>query len=500
MLTVDQYNYIRTVHRVYGKKIRQIARDTGHSKNTIKKVLRGEYRGYKPRSKQPYPVMGPYMKIIDNWLSNDKTQPPKQRHTAVRIYRRLKQEHSFTGSETAVRKYVREAKLRLGLNGQNVFIPCEPVIGGEAEVDWGTCRAIIAGENIGLKFFCMRSKYSGKHFVCCYPCERQQALFDAHIQAFSFFGGVFPILIYDNMTTAVQKVYRGKKRDLQAGYAKFVAYYNFTPRFCTPGAGHEKGGVEGLVGFARRNYMVPVPQADSLQALNDKLLGDCIAYGDHRMATRDASVNELYEAEKSHLMALPDIVFSNIELWSPKIDKYATAIIDKNRYSVPSRYAHVKSKAIVSVDRVEIYYGHKKIAAHKRLYSNNQWSLNPEHYLELIQQRPQAFDTARPITQWRKQWPACLEQLLERFCIKQGSSKGVKDFISVLMLYKQFRASDIQTAVEMALTADVGSSATVEYILRSTHRSCDQPGEHLTHWPRFEPADVSVYQQIGGDL
>ena len=500
MLTVAQYDYIRTAHRAYGKTIRQIARETGHSKNTIKKVLRGEYVGYKPRSTQPYPVLGPFVKIIDNWLTNDKTQPSKQRHTAKRIYHRLKQERGFSGSESTVRRYVREAKLRLGLSGKQAFIPCEPVIGGEAEVDWGTCTAIIAGEKVRLKFFCMRSKYSGKHFVRCYPCERQQALFDAHIQAFSFFRGVFPVLIYDNMSTAVQKVYRGKKRDLQAGYAKFVAFYNFTPRFCTPGAGHEKGGVEGLVGFARRNYMVPVPQAESLQALNDKLLNDCIAYGNHRMATREKSVNELYEAEKSHLINLPDIAFSNIELWSPKIDKYATAIIDKNRYSVPTRYAHVKAKAILYVDRIEIYYGSRKIASHNRLYNNNQWSLDPGHYLELIQQRPQAFDTARPITQWRKYWPVCLEQLLERFCRRQGHSKGVKDFISVLMLYKQFHATDVQTAVEMALTANVSSSATVEYILRSAHRSCEQPAGHLQHWPRLEPADVSVYQQIGGEL
>jgi transposase len=195
MLKVDQYGYIRTAHRVYGKKIRQLARETGHSKNTIKKVLRGEYSGYTQRSKQPYPVLGPYLEIIDKWLTDDKGQPRKQRHTAARVYRRLKKEHGFTGGETTVRKYVKEAKLRYGLSGQQAYIPSEPTIGGEAEMDWGNCHAVIAGEAARLKFFCMRSKYSGKHFVRCYPCERQQALFDGHIRAFSFFGGVFPVLI-----------------------------------------------------------------------------------------------------------------------------------------------------------------------------------------------------------------------------------------------------------------------------------------------------------------
>ena len=248
----------------------------------------------------------------------------------------------------------------------------------------------------------MRSKYSGKHLVRCYPCERQQAFFDGHIQAFAFFGGVFPVLIYDNLTTAVQKVLRGKKRVLQESYDKFRGYYNFIPRFCNPGQGHEKGGVEGLVGYARRNYMVPVPKAESLDELNKKLLQDCLSYGSHRIAGREQTVNELYEIEKKHLITLPDIPFSNLETSCGKVDKYSTVVIDKNRYSVPTAYAYFKVNVVLYVDRVEIFYGNKKIASHLRLYNNNKWSLLPEHYLELIQQRPQAFDSARPIRQWRK--------------------------------------------------------------------------------------------------
>jgi transposase len=330
MLKVDQYDYIRTAYRVYGKKIKQIARETGHSRNTIKKVLRGEYIGYKPRVQQPYPVLSPYLKVIDRWLEDDKERPKKQRHTAVRVYNRLLQEHGFKGSEPTVRRYVREARLRLGVGARQAFIPSDPQASFEAEVDWGRCTAILGGKETRLKLFCMRSKFSGKHFVRCYPCERQQALFDGHIHAFAFFGGVFPVLIYDNLTTAVQKVLRGKKRILQESYDKFRSYYNFAPRFCNRGQGHEKGGVEGLVGYSRRNYMVPVPDAESLEELNKKLLQDCLSYGDHRIAGRERTVNELYEAEKDHLIPLPDIPFSNLEAYSGKVDKYSTVIIDKN--------------------------------------------------------------------------------------------------------------------------------------------------------------------------
>ena len=499
MLKVDQYDFIRTGYRVYGKKIKQIARETGHSKNTIKKVLRGEYKGYKERDNQPFPVLEPYLEIIDGWLESDKEQPKKQRHTAVRVYNRLKTEHDFKGAETTVRRYVCQAKLRLGLNGRQAFIPSDPEAGIEAEVDWGRCRAIIGGQETLLKFFCMRSKYSGKHFVRCYPCERQQALFDGHIQAFSFFGGIFPILIYDNLTTVVQKIFKGKKRALQESFEKFRAYYNFAPVFCNPGQGHEKGGVEGLVGYARRNYMVPVPEADTLDQLNERLLAASVSYGDHRIAGRELTVSELYEKEKSHLLALPEVPFGNLQTATGKINKYSTIVVDKNRYSVPTQYAYCKATVVLHVDRVEIFYANKSIASHDRLFSNNQWRLNPEHYLELIRRRPMAFHSARPIRQWRKSWPDCLERLLELFVQKQGETKGVKDFICVLMLYKDYDAKAIETAIEKALCANTGSSDAVKHILLNAHCRTTQ-FDSLKNWQKLPPPDVSVYQEIGGVL
>ena len=496
MLKVDQYDLIRTSYRVYGKGIKQIARETGHSKNTIKKVIRGEYTGYKARGRQPFPVLDPFRDIIDGWLVDDKERPKKQRHTAVRVYTRLKTEHGFKGAETTVRRYVREAKQRLGLDGRTVYIPSDPEAGVEAEVDWGGCRAIIGGKETRLKFFCMRSKFSGKHFVRCYPCERQQALFDGHIRAFSFFGGVFPRLIYDNLTTAVQRVLRGKKRDLQESYEKFRAYYNFMPVFCNPGQGHEKGGVEGLVGYARRNYMVPIPEADSLEELNEKLLAAAHSYGDHRVAGREHTVRELYEKEKTHLLTLPE-AFGNLETRTGKIDKYSTVLVDKNRYSVPSVYAYCKASVVLHVDRVEIFYGSKHIASHNRLFSNNQWSLQPQHYLELIRQRPTAFHSARPIRQWRSAWPDSLERLLALFIQKQGDTRGVKDFIGILMLYKDHEASEIEAAIEKALEANTGSGDAVKHILLNAKGQASELGS-LDEWQRFSPPDVSVYHQIGG--
>ena len=500
MLTVDQYKYIRTAHRVYGKKIREIARDTSHSRNTVKKALRGEYDGYSPRQNQPYPVLGNYLPIVDRWLEGDKEKPKKQRHTAKRVYDRLCHEHGYDGSDRTVRKYVRDARMRLGTDNPKVFIPLEPELGFEAEVDWGRCHAILGSEYTPLKMFCMRSKGSGKSFVQCFPCERQQALFEGHIRAFDFFGGVFSTLIYDNLSTAVDKVLHGKDRKLQESFLKFQGYYNFTSRFCNPGQGHEKGGVEGLVGYARRNYMVPIPEAESLEELNQRLLEQCLAYGEHRVAGKEKTVNEFHEEEKQHLLPLPASPFSNLETYSGKVDKYSTVIIDKNRYSVPNRYAGLKLRIVAYMDRVDIFYGSQKVAFHPRLYGNNKWQLDPFHYLELISRRPQAFGSARPIKQWRQVWPECFERLFEQLCQKLGQTKGTKEFISVLMLFKEHKERDVTSAVQEALVAGISSSEAVEHILINTIAPEKHLWAPLENWETLPPPDVAVYDRIGAEI
>jgi len=498
ILEMDQYEFIRTAHRVYGKNITELSRQTGHSRNTIKKAIRGEPWGYKEREFQGLPVLGGYQTIIDEWLKKDRDQPRKQRHTSRRVFNRLVTEHDFAGCESTVRRYVRQRRIALGLDLCNqVFIPCEADAGREVEVDWGTAMAIISGEAVQLKFFCMRSKFSGKHFVRFYPCERQQAFFDAHIQAFEFFGGIFPVLIYDNLTTAVRKVLLGRERIEQENFRKFKAYHSFESRFCNPASGHEKGGVEGLVGFARHNYMVPVPEAESIEALNDAILKQCFAYDSHKMAGRDQSVDSLYEQEKGSLLSLPMVPFSNSHVREGRADKYGTVIADKNRYSIPWRYVGQRLKIELLVDRVEIRAGGKLLAVHERQFGNNKWSLDPHHYLELIQQRPMSFNSARPIREWRKQWPESLHRLLSSFCASQGETKGIKDFISVLMLYKDHEPGDVEVAVELAVEKNLSASDGVRHLLIFANEAGDTP-QPLAGWPSLPPPDVSLYGQLGG--
>ena len=252
------------------------------------------------------------------------------------------------------------------------------------------------------------------------------------------------------------------------------------------------------MGYARRNFLVPMPRVESLEALNAQLLAECAAYGDHRIAGRDKAVKELFEEERPHLVPLPENPFSNLETASGKVDKYSTVIVEKNRYSAPPRFAGLMTRVVLYVERVEIFYGSQRIATHPRHYGNNKWQLDPMHYLELLRQRPQAFAGARPIRQWRTAWPPSLEKLLERFCEAQGENHGIKDFIGVLILFREHEEKNVFEAVEAAVRAGVSSREAVEHLLLGSGR-----GEHgsrpasLDAWPTFPPPDVSVYSRLG---
>lgn len=495
MLTMDQYEYVRTAHRVYGKTISEIARETGHDRKTIRKALRQEYVGYRARHAQPYPAIGPFMSVIDAWLAEDLAAPRKQRHTAMRIFERLRTEHGYTGGRSAVGRYVRAAKERLGLLSPRAFVPCDPACAVEAEADWGCADVYLAGEPVRVRIFCLRSKFSGMAFVRLYPCERQQILFDAHMRAFEFFGGVFPVIVYDNLSTAVRRILHGKERQEQEAFARFRAYHSFTARFCTPGQAQEKGGVEGLVGFVRRNCLVPVPRAESLEALNEGLLVQCLAYAKRTIHGREHSVETLFAQERSRLLALPQAPFANQRVVQARVSGYATVMLEKNRYSVPARHAGRLARAALGPGEVEIFVDGKRVARHARFYGEGKWRLDPDHYLELLLRRPGAFESARPIRAWRANWPRSFEALLAAWREALGESAGVKEFVRALMLVREHGQDEVAAAAELAVESGLRSYEGLKQLLRGLAPERDVP--RLENWPALAPPDVSVYGRLG---
>lgn len=496
MLSMSQYDWIKTAHRVYGKSIRDISRDSGHSRNTIRKVLREVAPRYEQKKERVCPVMGSYEEVILSWLITDESMPRKQRHTARRVYTRLVAEYGFRGAESTVRRFVRHLRIARGLGKQEAFIPLEADRGEAAEVDWGEAIAMIGGKRQKIHLFCMRSKYSGKDFVRAYPNARQEMFFDGHIHAFHHFGGVYKTLVYDNLTSAVLRVLKGKNRIEQTAFQTFRSYYTFEARFCNPGKGNEKGGVEGLVGYARRNYLVPIPQVDSFAELNEQLLSCCLAHDRLRISGQEGSIGERFDAEREQLLSLPASAYPVKVLLEIGVDHYSTVRVDHNRYSVPTGYAGLQVRVELGVERVIIYHQRRCIAEHERVFGKNKWQLDPHHYLELLSRKPGAFDSARPIRQWRGSWPASYERLLNTFRHKNGPGGGTKEFIKVLLLLKEYPPELVDQAVEKAQELSICDGASVKVLLDHWFNGEEVPApvcmEAYPHLAGYEVAAVEL--------
>jgi transposase len=467
MIRMEQYELIRTAHRVYQKSIRQIAQETGHHRETIRKALAGVEPGYRRQQAVVCRVMGAVETIVEHWLKQDLEQPRKQRHTARRVYQRLVEEYQFGGAESTVRRWVRHCKARLGIGGSQAVVPLEAEVAREGEVDWGNAVVVMEGRSQPIRYFCLRSRYSGKIFVRAYPWERQEMFLDGHLHGFAHFGGVFPVMVYDNLKAAVKQILCGKGRVEQERFVAFRSYYTFQARFCNPQRGQEKGGVEGLIGYARRNFLVPVPEVNNFEELNRWLLERCVAHSQNRIGGREdsRSIEQRAEEEKPGLLPLPDTPFEISKMLEVRISRYQTAQVDRNRYSVPTAYVGRPCRVQVSCERVRIYSEGQQIANHRRIFGNSRWQIDPLHYLELVRQRVGAFDSARPIRQWRQQWPAAYETLLSLLRQKRGDNQGTREFVKVLQLHQQHRACEIELAVSQALQYQTYSYEAVKHLL-----------------------------------
>lgn len=364
-----------------GWSIRELHRRTGWSRQAIRKALAAPAAPprYKLSAPRPSPVMGPYLDVVRQWLADDETAPRKQRHTARRIYDRLVGEHDFTGAEVTVR----QAVARLRGKRLEAYVPLEAPFGKIGQADFGSAVVTIVGVRTEVALFCLRAKASKVPFVIAYPTERLEAFLAGHVAAFEFFGGVFSELWYDNPKTAVTKILAGPFREEHELLSALRAHYLFESSFCTPGAGNEKGSVENLVGYVRRNALVPVARefAD-MAALNAHLLGWC-----ERERVRHG---EAWRFERAALRELPAWPFSASVSRPVVANKVAMVSVDRVRYSVPVSCASQKLRSESFVGRVELYRGAERVASHARSYVRGEVVLELAHYLDAFARKPRA--------------------------------------------------------------------------------------------------------------
>lgn len=448
MIKVEDVEKIRWAYFREGLSIREIGRTLHHSRRVIRRAIESADPGaYRLVQERPAPVLGPWKEKIDGLWDESQKMPRKQRYTARKIYEEL-QKQGYAGSEVTISRYV--GQKRQASRSKQVFLPLEFDPGEDAQADWGEAMVEMAGERVVVQLFIMRLNYSHARFVMAFPFQKQEAFFEGHIQAFRFFGAVPKRITYDNLKTAVYRILTGRNRTEQVAFVAFRSHYLFESRYCTPGQGHEKGGVESDVGFAQRNFMVPLPKVGSYQELNGGLAETCRRDMERRVRGGQGTVAEKLATEQPLMLELPKPDYKAYREHLATVNPYGLVPLDTNRYSVPGHVGEeVRLRAFAF--RVEILAGEELIASHPRCFAQEQDILEPLHYLTAMVQRPGAFEHAMPMRRWRAEWPPIYETLLVELRQRLPDERGLREFLSILALHKEYAPELLVQAIQAAL-------------------------------------------------
>lgn len=472
---------------------RAACRKHGLGWHTLKKILAHEEPpGYRQSEPRPKRKLEPFLSIIHQILSDDRQAPKKQRHTARRIFERLRDEHGYQGGQTVVKDAVRAWKQ----SRQEVFLPLSHPP-GEAQVDFGEATIRLASQEIKVALFVMTLPYSGAIFIQVFPRECTETFLEGHRRAFEFFGGVPKRISYDNSAIAVIEVLSGRERKLTREFLRLQSHYLFREHFCLVRRANEKGHVERLLGFARRSFLVPVPQVDSLESLNAQLRTRCLADLSERTRGKPAPKGQLLLEDQAAFLPLPKQPFEARRVEEGTANSESLVRFDTNDYSVPVRYAHRKLIVVATVEEVRLVYEDRLVARHRRCWERERALFEPTHYLALLERKPGGFDYARPLEHW--ELPECFP-LLRRRLEAADPRHGTRSYIRVLRLLEKFSLSQLTGAVEYALDIDVIDTDSIRTIVE--HRA-DRPAEMFSldgrPWLQavhVETTDVSSYQAL----
>ena len=448
MYSVDLYARVRRACHVDGLSKSAAGRLFGIDRKTVAKILTHSVPpGYQRTVAPVRPKLDGFTEIIDQILEDDKRVIKKQRHTAKRIFERLRDEHGFTGKLTIVTDYVRERKRRT----QEVFIPLSHAP-GHAQVDFGETLGFIDGVECKLHYFAMSLPHSDAFFMKTYPAETTEAFCDGHNAAFAFFGGVPLSILYDNTTIAVAKILGDGKRQRTRVFSELQSHYLFEDKFGRPGKGNDKGNVEGVIGYGRRNFLVPAPRFDSFDGLNASLEQQCLKRQDDILRGHSETIGERLMRDLDALMILPPTPYDACDKVSTRATSISMVRYRSNDYSVPVAYAHHEVQVRGYVHEVVIGCGAEVIARHVRSYERADMVFDPIHFLPLLEQKVGALDQAAPLQGW--DLPDEFATLHRLLGARMGKA-GKREYVQVLRLLETFEMMHVHGAVRQAL--DLGA-------------------------------------------
>jgi len=484
MKRVELYGRVRHAVIVQGMSRREASRIFGIDRRTVDKMLAFSvppgYRRTKPIRR---PKLDGFTGIIDQILEADKDLPKKQRHTAKRIFERLRDEHGFAGGITIVKDYILAARQR----SAEMFVPLSHPP-GHAQVDFGEALGVIGGVERKIHFLVMDLPHSDACFVKAYPGETTEAFCDGHVSAFAFFGGVPQSILYDNTKIAVARILGDGRRQRTRVFGELVSHYLFEDRFGRPGKGNDKGKVEGIVGYARRNFMVPLPQFASFDDLNAWLEEQCRRRMGDRLRGKVGTIGERLRHDIAAFQDLPTVAYDACDKRTARVSSLSLVRYRGNDYSVPTAYGHREVLVRGYVHEVVIACGSEVIARHQRSWEREDFIFNPLHYLALIEQKPNALDQAAPLVDW--ELPQCFA-IIRRLLEARMGRRGKREFVQILRLMESFPLDDVAAGIDSALQrGTIGFDAVKHLVLCRIERR--PPRLDMTVYPYLPKAHVTA--------
>ncbi len=412
MLKMAQAQYIKYLYEKEEKSLREIARITEHSFQTVQKYAYQEnWSADNLPNIEPerYPVLGEYIPIIDQWIEEDRRAPRKQRHSAARIHSRLQKEYGFTGGYTSVKRYVRKKKFVMR-EASAGYLPLDRPK-AHAQVDFGEFMYYDkSGQSRQAHALTVSFPYSNMAYTQAFPAENQECLLTGMKRIFEHIGGVPVRIKADNMTTAVAQVLEGTERVLTDGFARFMLHYRFEADFCNPASGNEKGNVENKVGYSRRNFFVPVPVITDFDAFNEQLFKLCEEDGKREHYKYRVPIRELWEEERKRLLLLPEHEYQVFRYEALRVNKYGFVIVDTNKYGLSPELSGEIVQAKIFFDRIELYHDHALAGSYIRSYGTNEEIMDWTQYIGTLCKKPGAVPHTRFFDQMPKLWREHLRQ------------------------------------------------------------------------------------------